>query len=398
MRKHHRLHRFVISAARTFLSGWIARRFSYIYERQPLPDYPCIVLSNHVTTWDPIYLGMSFAGHMYFVANEFVLRIRRFGGLIRLCFGPIVRVKTRTEARAAIEILRTLKDGHNVCIFAEGGTSWNGETRLIPPATAKLVKKSGAGLITFRLEGAYLTFPRWAKSRRLGKMYGGVQRILSPAELEAMSVEEIDKLINADLYTNDFDNRRLDGIKYIGENPAEDLEVLLFLCPQCYGISTLHSEGEALRCQCGLHLHYNEVGHFEGETEAPFTTILDWDRWQRQQIQTQKEQLLSLDAHKIITSDDRLLFREIRDNQEAVPLGNGSMQLSRAELRWQLQDGSELTFPLADITDIAVSRRCRLSFSSAGKEYEVDAEDGAVYAAIKYALYGSVLTKARIML
>ena len=62
-------------------------------------------------------------------------------------------------------VMRRLRKGGSVAIFAEGNRSFNGLTGDILPATGKLARSSGASLVTFRFSGGYLSSPRWCGSR-----------------------------------------------------------------------------------------------------------------------------------------------------------------------------------------------------------------------------------------
>ena len=146
------------------------------YEAEPAPkaEGPCLILSNHVTDFDPILVGLSFPEHMYYVAGENVMRMGFLSKIVARYASVIQRVKGTTDAEAALQILRTLRKGRNVCMFAEGNRTFTGETLPIAPATAKLVKLSRSTLVTYRLTGGYLTTPRWSTHRRKGKMTGAV--------------------------------------------------------------------------------------------------------------------------------------------------------------------------------------------------------------------------------
>ena len=61
------------------------------------------------------------------------------------------------------------------------------------------MRRSGATLITYRLEGAYLTDPRWSRFLHRGRIYGHAVGVYPPEQLKAMSGEEIDRLINGDI-------------------------------------------------------------------------------------------------------------------------------------------------------------------------------------------------------
>ena len=80
------------------------------YEAVPGPkvEGPCLILSNHVTDFDPFLVGLSFPSHMYFVAGENVLRMGFLSKIAVRYASLIQRVKGTTDAEAALQILRTL--------------------------------------------------------------------------------------------------------------------------------------------------------------------------------------------------------------------------------------------------------------------------------------------------
>ena len=52
-----------------------------------------IVLANHVTDFDPVFVGASFPRQMYFVASEHVFRLGWVSKLINFLVAPIARRK-----------------------------------------------------------------------------------------------------------------------------------------------------------------------------------------------------------------------------------------------------------------------------------------------------------------
>ena len=89
--------------------------------------------------------------------------------------------------------LRKLKAGRSVFIFAEGETSWDGRTQDIFPGIGRMAKIGGVQLLTYRLEGGYLSAPRWGKGIRRGRMQGRIAGVYSPEQLKAMKPEETTK-------------------------------------------------------------------------------------------------------------------------------------------------------------------------------------------------------------
>jgi len=161
---------------------------------------PLLVLCNHNTDWDPLLLGVAFPTYMSFVASEHIFRWGFAGRLIVWLMAPISRLKGKTAADTVMTVLRRLRKGVSVAMFAEGNRSFNGLTGPIDPAAGKLARGCGASLVTYRLDGGYFTSPRWCGSGlRRGRMTGRVVHVYSPAELKAMSADEVNAAIRRDL-------------------------------------------------------------------------------------------------------------------------------------------------------------------------------------------------------
>ena len=62
-----------------------------------LPDH-YIVLSNHTTDYDPLFVGCSFPRQMYFVASEHIARWKHGFGIVNYLLAPILRKKSVTAA------------------------------------------------------------------------------------------------------------------------------------------------------------------------------------------------------------------------------------------------------------------------------------------------------------
>lgn len=241
-------------------------KFGYRFKvAKNLPDN-FIVLSNHNTDFDPLFVGASFRKPIYFVASEHIARWKNAFKFVDFAFAPIIRYKGTTAASTVKEMLRRLRTGANVAMFAEGAKSWNGVTAPIQPSTGKVVKNSKAALVTYKLEGGYFVSPNWGKGgTRKGRINGGIVNIYTAEQLSQMSVEQINDVISADLYEDAYDRQLKSPARYRGKHLAEDLEKLLFFCPECGAMHTLFSSGDTVNCEeCGLTFKYNEYGMLEG--------------------------------------------------------------------------------------------------------------------------------------
>ena len=182
-----------------FFHAFIPPLFNMTYEPIEV-EGPILLVPNHVTAWDPLLVAMSLKNkQIYYVASEHLFRLGKATDLLNHLVAPIPRRKGTTGADTAKTMLRHLKNGRSVCVFAEGAQTFDGRTMPIFPATAKLAKRSGATLVTYRIEGGYLSWPRWASNLRRGAVHGHPVGVYSPEQLKTMTPAEIKALIERDI-------------------------------------------------------------------------------------------------------------------------------------------------------------------------------------------------------
>ncbi|MFA5340837.1 MAG: lysophospholipid acyltransferase family protein [Clostridia bacterium] len=387
------LHRAVIEFARLIYEPYLRIKYKYKFEKVDYRKGNFIALANHTTNLDSMILGISFKQHMYFVAGEQLFRMGFVSTLLRVFLNPIKRMKAKTEAKTAVNMLKALKAGHNICMFPEGSCTWNGETSTIIPSTAKLIKRAGVTLITYRVEGGYPTMPRWSKSIRPGRMTGVIGNVYEPEQLEKMTVEEIYKAICDDLYVNSINMS--DKYEYEGKTLAENLETALFICPKCHGISTCVSKDDMFTCSCGVRLRYDKhcILHDVENQGFPFSSVLEWDKWQRQWI---IDNIASLkdNTGKVITEDANQDLYTYTENETTEHILTGTMALySDRFVFTDINSNKEIAVKLEDITDIAIVTMTTLTFSCSDIHYEVKCK--MPRSALKYLLIATSLSPMR---
>lgn len=344
---------------------WICRKFHMRHEDLDL-EGPVLLIPNHVNAWDPLLVAMSLRKkHVYYVASEHIFRLGPITKLLNWLVAPIPRRKASSGADTVKACLRHLREGHSVCLFAEGEQSWDGLTQPIFPATGKLTRSSGATLVTYRLEGAYLSLPRWGKGVRRGSVYGHPVHIYPPEELKSMSPAQINEAIQRDISENAWERQRSSPVAYRGRRRAEGLEKALYLCPRCRKIGTLQTRDDRLFCTCGLSLRYAETGFFE--PAEPFATIADWDQWQRTALKNMER------------SEDELMFSDESMSLSRIGAGHAEEVLGQAPL---LQYADRLCigdymFMLAEISSMAMVQANLLLLSYHDEYYQIRAEKGA---------------------
>ena len=326
---------------------------------------PVILVPNHVNTWDPLLVAMSLRHkQVYYVASEHIFRKGLLSRLLVWMVAPIPMKKGSLGTETVRTCLRHLKAGHSVCIFSEGEQSWNGISRPVSPAIGKLVKASGASLVTYRLEGSYLSKPRWADTVRRGKVHGHPVGIYAPETLKGMTPEEIAQTVDRDIYENAWERQEKERINYKGKRLAEGLERALYLCPGCRRISTLKTSGSVLTCSCGLSITYREDGFFE--PSVPFRHIAEWDEWQREALVTG-----DFVHGSELFSDDKVQLIEIMPDHTEIRLASGRLVQNPESIALK-----EYCFSLKDIDNMAMTRTHILLFSAGDRYYQMSAEPG----------------------
>ncbi|MCR5663734.1 MAG: 1-acyl-sn-glycerol-3-phosphate acyltransferase [Oscillospiraceae bacterium] len=344
---------------------YICRKFNMTHEDLSV-DGPVLLIPNHSCGWDPLLVAMSLPEkQVYFVASEHIFRLGFVSRLLERFLAPIPRKKASSGADTVKACLRHLKAGHSVCLFAEGEQTWDGVSRPVFPATGKLVKSSGATLVTYRIEGAYLSLPRWGKGVRRGRVHGAPVGIYPPETLRSMTPQAINALIERDLYENAWTRQRENPVAFKGRRRAEGLERMLYLCPSCRRIGTLQSRGDRVFCSCGLDLHYTEEGFFN--PCEPFSTLADWDAWQRKTLKT-----IDFSPSEPCFSDEGAVLSRIGAGHREELLARGKL-LRYAD---RLECGA-FSFPADEIVSMAMVQDHLLLFSFRDEYYQIRAGKNA---------------------
>lgn len=377
--KKQKRHQRTWTFCRAIVRPWL--KCTYNIQAEKADSYlkdiqgPYLVLSNHNGNLDPGFLGLSFSKQMYFVASENVYRSGFSSKLLKWAFEPIAKIKGTSDAMTVMKMVRTLRSGMNVCLFPEGNRSYDGRTGEINVATGKLVKVSGANLVTYRLEGDYLTTPRWAATVRKGRLYGHVVNVYSKEQLKEMKPEEIVEHVRADLQEDAYERQAAAPIAYKGKRLAEGLECSIAVCPECRSIGSLVTKGSGISCKtCELSTSIDEYGYFADGFR--FHTVTEWDDFQTEFFKEFTQDALETPDTKELFSDDAVTVKIFREDHTEQILGTGQFCMYTDKLTLVLEDGSvAMNLPFSSISDMSIFGRASILFTADGNiHYEAKAE------------------------
>ena len=363
-------------AVQLVLGGWLRNKFNFTFDKSFEPadiEGPVLVAINHASAYDPLFVGVAFRNKpLTFIASEHILR-SKWGPFLDRNISIIPHQKGARGSRTALVAMKRMKKGESVFLAAEGEQTWNGRPLPVMPYTGKLVKGSGATLVTYRLEGAYLSAPRWALSTRKGMVYGRPAGIYGPEVLKEMSDEEVEQLIEKDLGfdTWEWQRSRPEGpVRYKctkGGN-AEGIERLVFSCPSCGAFGALRSEGDSISCSCGFRIRMADTGFFD--PPEPFETVADWEEFDRKKLAERMDEVRRAADEDVVFTDDEVVLHRIEDGHSDEEAARGKLTLSFADEKYILSIG-EYLFDIAEISNMTMVLAGRVVFSDKSGYYEL---------------------------
>ena len=190
-------------------------------------------------------------------------------------------------------IKKVIERGDVLCMYPEARYSPCGTSSFLPDSLGMLVKSCKVPLVIALHRGNYLHAPFWNfRKKRKVPLHTTLTKLLTPEEIEELSVEEINAKIKEALTYDDYKYQRDNGILIKEKYRAEGMHKILYQCPSCLTEHKMSSSGAELFCtSCGKRWTLNEDGTLSalnGKTE--FTHVPDWFEWERAQV---REQILN---------------------------------------------------------------------------------------------------------
>ena len=367
-------HQLTFKVLSPIVSVFLKIRFNYVFDDLRKIQGPYLLLVNHNLELDPAIVGVAAGRHLYFVASEHLMRKGIATKLLMCFFKPIIHMKGRQGVQTVKQMIRTLKNGQSVCIFPEGDRSFNGLTGPMLPTIGRVARCSGAKLLTYRIEGGYFSQPRWSLTLRRGKMRGRLVREYSVEELKKMTDEQVNSAICEDLYEDAYETQRKEKIAFRGKNLALGLECMLFCCPDCGRIGTLHSRKNRLFCDCGFDAIYDEYGNLI-DRNGKKNTITELDKQQREEL---SKRIADDSGEKPFFSDQVTMY-EIDDRHNIkrevsgtfAAFGEGFVCCGRQ-------------IPFCEIQGMAIYSRNAVILHISGEDGHIEIKSDKMFCGLKY--------------
>ena len=188
-----------------YLAGLIVRPFlkfklKTTYDLTAIKDIsgPALVVCPHVSNIDFLLVAIALMPHRptFVVSYHFMTHPKLRKLLERMHVIP--KKMFCPDIKTIINIMRAKESGNIIVLFPEGRLTCFGHSLWVTEGTAELVKKLAVNVYTISEDGAYKTFPKWGISGfRPGKIHVRSSKLLDAAQIETMSVTEINNVLES---------------------------------------------------------------------------------------------------------------------------------------------------------------------------------------------------------
>lgn len=374
VKKRHVIIRFFLIV---FVWPILRMMYGYKYEKKKLKkNEKYIILANHQTTLDPVFVGVSFNKPLYYVSNDDLLHQKFKSKLLSFCFGIIGKAKGKSDFMTVKTMLQVLKENGSVCVFPEGNRTFSGSLCNINPAIFKFIKSAKTPVVLYNIDGGYGVDPRWGLKRRKGKFRGYIKRILTPEEISNMSLEELGKVINEGLNVQSAPSKET----YISNIGAEKIERVLYICPECHKKNQISSKGNTFTCQaCHTTWEYTpNLTITKDNVLYKYPTVSSWYNFQLDDIRN-----INYQTDEVIFKDcDILLYVSVNHSIKKV-IEQGEVILFKDKLCIR-----DTVFTLEELEGVAASGKQQLMFRLNDSVYTIEnnKEKRNDFNALKYVL------------
>ncbi|HET6485187.1 MAG TPA: lysophospholipid acyltransferase family protein [Spirochaetia bacterium] len=367
----------------SLLRGVILRYFRLSpVDAQVVPDVGAgILLSNHSTLFDPIWVYAMLRRPVYFAATEDLFRKRALGRLIRW-FGAFPKRKAASDIAALRAIFTLIGTGGLIGVFPEGVRTWDGRNQPLYTGIAKLIQRMAVPVYVCRLEGAYLVYPRWARRWRRLPIRGVFSRLYDSADIPADENRILEDIAEA-IRTRDYE-LPIEPSENRGSGLAVNLTRVLYRCPSCGTLEGLKLvrpySSNLVECSSCFSSWSVDIGcrlstvDENGRPEGRWTTLADYyDRVRSMPLTPIRSELrlgLAPGERIFLISRPRFLFKQERfPNLRVFAFGRAFLTSERLLFRTRL--GFPLAMPLTSVGALSVDPGDRLHFTYEGKLYRI---------------------------
>ncbi len=184
-RKMHFFYGLVIFCTRCFFKLFYRLK---IYGTKNFIKGPALIVSNHVSFYDPPVVAICCMEEVHFLARESLFQKPLLKKIIKkLNTHPLSR--DATDVATFKQVLRILKAGEKIILFPEGERSSDGSIQKILPGTGLFVHMVKCPIIPVYIHGA---FNVWNRFRKWPKFFGRISLVFG-SPISCLDIEHVEK-------------------------------------------------------------------------------------------------------------------------------------------------------------------------------------------------------------
>ena len=155
-------------------------------------ERPCIVLCNHGSFFDFVFAGkMLLTQRPQFIVARMYFHNKKLGWIISKT-GAFPKSLFSTDLENSKNCMKVINAGNILAMMPEAQLSTDGRFTGIQEATYKFVQKMNVPVYTVKIQGAYLTKPKWGdKARKGGLVEAELNKLFDKGEVQNLSLQEI---------------------------------------------------------------------------------------------------------------------------------------------------------------------------------------------------------------
>jgi len=249
---------------------------------------PCFLIWNHQSRRDHTFLTTANWPRRLSIVCEYNSFFRSH---LHWAFkmGRIIPKKVFCNDMAGVRAMRDIiKQGGCVAFSPEGTSSIWGDQQPIVPGTGRFLKAFNIPVYCGYMQGSYLTNNKICSDDRLGKVYYQQKLLFTKEDLQRLSPEEIENIINKEFWHDDYEWNKEHHIEYKSNGTiCTNLADMLYKCTKCGHEFEMDAQGNYIKCtHCGNGAtmdDYYDFHPFNKECVIPETPT-KWVREERQAI------------------------------------------------------------------------------------------------------------------
>lgn len=253
---------------------------------------PCLILMNHSSFIDLKIAATVFADRPFnivctsdgFVGKSFLMR--HLG-----CIPTNKFITDLVLVKDMIYALHTLRN--SVLLYPEASYSFDGTATPLPASLGKCIKLLKVPVVMVRTYGAFLRDPLYNNLQpRQVDVSADIEYILSPEEIGQKSVKEINEIVRNQFSFDNFRWQQTNKIPVKESFRADDLNRVLYKCPECLKEGQMRGKGVHLTClSCQKEYELTEDGYLKAVAgNTKYSHIPDWYQWERECVRQELAQ------------------------------------------------------------------------------------------------------------